>query len=164
MKEIINILLPEFLLRMFSRINEGLFHRFRDLSATVLHLRLLILSILVTFPFVLGFLTSLDWEISYICSPLLMLLALPWIPYGQIMAVIFRLRRQVDPSTGEMDSIAEVFYAGLDEIRNAISKPYLRLAKRHGKRQIDQILVLTGGLVFLSLICLWVFYIIRTEI
>jgi hypothetical protein len=142
---------------LITRVVSWLYDRHRELSVPILHLRLFALSVLVTIPFAATFFLSLDWEISYLCSPLLFMLVLAWVPCGQILALIFRLRRQVDPNTGKLDPLAVVPITA----NNVVDEAYQALTTRYGKRQADQILALTGGLLFLLLVCLVVIFSVR---
>jgi hypothetical protein len=94
-----------------------------------------------------------------------LLLVLQWILWGQILAIIIRLRRQDDPTTGIVDPIARVTIAASEEIADgiaeAIDKPYQKFTARYGMRQAEAILILAGGLLFILLVCLLVVYSVR---
>jgi hypothetical protein len=93
------------------------------------------------------------------------LFVLQWILLGQLLVVVIRLRRQVDPTTGRLDPIARVtITAGEgrgEAIGGSIDEPYQKSTARYGKRQSEAILILAGGLLFLLLVCLLVVYSLR---
>lgn len=106
-----------------------------------------------TFPFELPSLRLWVYDILFV---------LQWILWGQLLAVVIRLRRQVDPTTGRLDPIARVTITageGIGEaIGGAIDEPYQEFTARYGKRQVEAIFILAGGLLFLLLVCLLVVY------
>jgi len=153
--------------------------RYGELPASALHFRLFILPVIATLPllFVIHRMASFDWGGYFPLYQLLYLLGLPlillgqsiteflentlsyrmssldlwvldsllvfqWILWGQILAMIIRISRQSGPATDKADRIVMM-----------ISQPYQKITSRYGKKQVEGILVLAVGLLFICLVC-----------
>jgi hypothetical protein len=153
--------------------------RYGELPAPALHFRLFILPVIATLPLLLVIhrMASFDWGGYFPLYQLLYLLGLPlillgqpvtellentlsfhlssldlwvldsllvlqWILWGQILAMIIRISRQSDPSSGKADRIVMM-----------ISQPYQKITSRYGKKQVEGIIVLVVGLLFICLVC-----------